>query len=60
MILQEFIEFDQSVDQIDGITVAQSKLVIEEAAAMHAHWWEHSGLSENDMASKIERHEKEN
>jgi len=46
LILQEFIEFDQSVDQIDGITVAQSKLVIEEAAAMHAHWWEHSGLAE--------------
>ena len=46
LILQEFIEFDQSVDQIDGITIAQSKLVIEEAAAMHAHWWEHSGLAE--------------
>ena len=39
LILQEFIEFDQSVDQIDGITIAQSKLVIEEAASMHAHWW---------------------
>ncbi|MEC7115765.1 MAG: oxidoreductase family protein [Actinomycetota bacterium] len=46
LIIQEFIEFDQSVDQIDGITIAQSKLVIEEAAAMHAHWWEHSGLAE--------------
>ena len=47
LILQEFIEFDQSVDQIDGITIAQSKLVIEEAASMHAHWWEHSGLAES-------------
>ena len=46
LIIQEFIEFDQSVDQIDGITIAQSKLVIEEAAAMHAHWWEHFGLAE--------------
>ena len=46
LIIQEFIEFDQSVDQIDGITIAQAKLVIEEAAAMHAHWWEHSGLAE--------------
>ena len=53
LILQEFIEFDQSVDQIDGITVAQSKLVIEEAAAMHAHWWEHSGLSESTWLPRL-------
>ena len=53
LILQEFIEFDQSVDQIDGITVAQSKLVIEEAAAMHAHWWEHSGLAELEWLPRL-------
>ena len=53
LILQEFIEFDQSVDQIDGITVAQSKLVIEEAAAMHAHWWEHSGLSASTWLPRL-------
>ena len=29
LILQEFIAFDQSVDQIAGITIAQSKLVID-------------------------------
>jgi len=53
LILQEFIEFDQRVDQIDGITVAQSKLVIEEAAAMHAHWWEHSGLAELEWLPRL-------
>ena len=53
LILQEFFEFDQSVDQIDGITVAQSKLVIEEAAAMHAHWWEHSGLAELEWLPRL-------
>ena len=53
MILQEFIEFDKSVDKIDGITVAQAKLVIEEAAAMHAHWWEHSGLAELEWLPRL-------
>ncbi len=53
LILQEFIEFDQSVDQIDGITIAQSKLVIEEAASMHAHWWEHSGLAESTWLPRL-------
>ena len=53
LILQEFIEFDQSVDQIDGITIAQSKLVIEEAASMHAHWWEHSGLAESKWLPRL-------
>ena len=45
LILQEFIKFDESVDQIAGITVDQSKRVIKEAASMHAHWWEDSDLA---------------
>ena len=53
LILQEFIEFDQNVDQIHGITIAQTKLVIEEAAAMHAHWWEHSDLSESRWLPRL-------
>ena len=44
LLLQEFIEFDQNVDQINGITVQQSKLVISEAAKMHAYWWENERL----------------
>ncbi len=53
LILQEFIEFDQSVDQIEGITIAQSKLVIEEAASMHAHWWEHSDLAQSKWLPRL-------
>ena len=53
LILQEFIEFDQSVDQIEGITIAQSKLVIEEAASMHAHWWEHSDLAQSNWLPRL-------
>ena len=53
LILQEFIAFDQSVDQIVGITIAQSKLVIEEAAAMHAHWWEHADLVQSSWLPRL-------
>jgi len=56
LILQEFIDFDQSVDQINGITSSQSKLVIEEAASMHAHWWEHSYLSQSKWLPRLNDH----
>lgn len=44
LILQEFIDYDQSVDQIEGITISHAKLVIKEAAAMHAYWWGNDDL----------------
>jgi thiamine kinase-like enzyme len=53
LILQEFIKFDQSVDQIAGITVDQSRIVIKEAASMHAHWWEDSDLSRSQWLPRL-------
>ena len=53
LILQEFIKFDQSVDQIAGITIDQSKIVIKEAASMHAHWWEDSDLSRSKWLPRL-------
>ena len=53
LILQEFIKFDQGVDQLAGITIDKSKLVIKEAASMHAHWWENPDLSKSQWLPRL-------
>ncbi len=45
MLIQEAIDVDENVDQIQGISVEQAMLVIDEAASLHATWWENPDLN---------------
>ena len=44
MLIQEAIDVDENVDQIEGISVEQAILVLDEVASLHATWWEHPDL----------------
>ncbi len=39
LLIQDAVETDPSVDQISGITIGQARLVLSQAARLHAHWW---------------------
>ena len=45
MLIQEAIDLDENVDQIKGISVEQAMLVMDEAASLHATWWENPDLN---------------
>ena len=44
LLLQELIEPDHSVDQINGISQLQARLVITEMAKLHSFWWRNPTL----------------
>jgi len=46
LILQELIDFDESIDQINGISIPEAKLVIQEIAGLHAFWWKNQALED--------------
>lgn len=54
LLLQDHVAADETVDQIAGITLDQAKLVMREMAALHAHWWERSELSELDWLPRLD------
>ncbi len=39
LLLQDAIDNDPTIDQIDGLTIAQARLVLTQAARLHARWW---------------------
>lgn len=46
LLLQEAVDADTDVDQIVGIDVDQARLVMGEAARLHATWWRDDRLDE--------------
>lgn len=54
LLLQDHVAADETVDQIEGITVRQAELVVREMAALHAHWWERSELGELDWLPPLD------
>ena len=41
LLMQEEVDVDESVDQIQGISLEQAFLVLDEVASLHSKWWEH-------------------
>ncbi len=46
LLLQAAIDVDEQVDQVAGLTVEQAKSVLDQAASLHARWWQHPDLAE--------------
>lgn len=46
LLLQEAIAVDEQVDQVAGLTIDQAKSVLDQAANLHARWWQDPELAE--------------
>ncbi|MGI9625053.1 MAG: phosphotransferase [Acidimicrobiales bacterium] len=44
LLLQEAIDPDETVDQLEGLSVEQARLVLSETACIHARWFEDPAL----------------
>lgn len=54
LLLQEAIATDATVDQIVGLTSSQARLVLTEAARLHARWWDDASLRSADWLPAID------
>ena len=45
LLLMEAIDADTTVDQIDGLALTQVEMVIDQAAALHAAWYDSAEIS---------------
>ena len=52
LLIQEAVDVDESVDQIQGISLEQAFLVLDEVASLHSKWWEHPDLTKMDWLPK--------
>ena len=48
LLLQAAVDADDSVDQVAGIGVARARLVVQEAARLHARWWDDPAVMDAD------------
>jgi hypothetical protein len=53
LVLEDLSGYRQ-VDQSDGASIAEARLVVESAAAMHAHWWSRAELDAFDWLPRID------
>lgn len=54
LLLQGAVEVDPAVDQINGLDIADAKLVLHQVAKLHAHWWDSARLAATEWLPRLD------
>ena len=54
LLLQSAIDSDHGVDQMEGISIDDSKLVLSETAKLHARWWNDPTLAGRSWLPRLD------
>lgn len=54
LLLQGAVDADHGVDQVEGISIDDSKLVLSETAKLHARWWDDPTLAGRSWLPRLD------
>ena len=58
LLVQQAIDADDTVDQLRGLTVDQARLVLQQAARLHARWWSDPTLTSLAWLPALDSHQR--